>query len=238
MSNSPESFELKSDGVQLVVNVASGTPVVLHWGSDLGGNLDSTQLNIAMQEGVPHADLDAFQNPGVWRENARGFLGRPALQGHRAGQDWSQMFEIVEVKTSANTIFVRSADQAAGLEVAVNFEITNSGILRISQSLKNLGSTAFALNDLTTFLPLPDYAAETVDFTGRWVKERQPQRREIQVGTWAREIREGRSGHDYTITQIALNHSTYFRTKDFRCCLHQYIEQNHFRLLYQFFAVR
>ena len=204
MSNSPESFELKSDGVQLVVNVASGTPVVLHWGSDLGGNLDSTQLNIAMQEGVPHADLDAFQNPGVWRENARGFLGRPALQGHRAGQDWSQMFEIVEVKTSANTIFVRSADQAAGLEVAVNFEITNSGILRISQSLKNLGSTAFALNDLTTFLPLPDYAAETVDFTGRWVKERQPQRREIQVGTWAREIREGRSGHDYTIVQLAM----------------------------------
>lgn len=204
MAQTPANIELKSDGVQLVIDLSSGTPVVLHWGSDLGPNLDGSQLNVAMQEGVPHADLDTFQNPGIWRENARGFLGRPTIQGHREGQDWSQMFDIVEVKTTPTNIFVRSEDKAAGLEVAANFEMTPSGIIRISQTLKNTGSSHFSLNDLTTFLPLPDYAAETVDFTGRWVKERQPQRREIQVGTWAREIREGRSGHDYTIIQMAM----------------------------------
>jgi alpha-galactosidase len=51
-----------------------------------------------------------------------------------------------------------------------------------------------------------------MDFTGRWVKERQPQRREIQVGTWAREIREGRSGHDYTIVQLAMTPGANYQT--------------------------
>jgi alpha-galactosidase len=93
---------------------------------------------------------------------------------------------------------------AAGLEITANLELTAQGILRFSQTLKNTGNGDFALEELTSWLPLPDQIRETLDFTGRWVKERQPQRREIQVGTWAREIREGRSGHDYTIVQLAL----------------------------------
>ena len=104
MSKVPAFVELKSDGVQLIVSLTSGTPVVLHWGADLGISLEFEQLNLASQEAVPHADHDT----------------------------------------------------------------------------------------------------EAMDFTGRWVKERQPQRREIQVGTWSREIREGRSGHDYTIVQLAM----------------------------------
>jgi alpha-galactosidase len=197
-------FTLEADGVSVVIDLSTGTPVVLHWGVELGGPNQAKDLLSAMQEGVPHADLDAFQNPGIWRENARGFLGRPAVLGHRDGQDWSQMFEVVEVSSGENTLYVRSADVAAGLEVSVNFELGATGILKISQSIKNTGTSSFSLGDLTTWLPLPDQAAETVDFTGRWVKERQPQRREIQVGTWAREIREGRSGHDYTIVQLAM----------------------------------
>ena len=197
-------YTLSADGVSVIIDLSTGTPVVLHWGSDLGSAIDAKSLLSAMQEGVPHADLDAFQNPGIWRENSRGYLGRPAVQGHRDGQDWSQMFDITEVSAGENTLFVRSADLAAGLEVTANFELGASGILKISQTIKNLGTTSFSLGELTTWLPIPDYVSETVDFTGRWVKERQPQRREIQVGTWAREIREGRSGHDYTIVQLAM----------------------------------
>jgi alpha-galactosidase len=197
-------YTLSADGVSVIIDLSTGTPVVLHWGSDLGSAIDAKSLLSAMQEGVPHADLDAFQNPGIWRENSRGYLGRPAVQGHRDGQDWSQMFDITEVSAGENTLFVRSADLAAGLEVTANFELGASGILKISQTIKNLGTSSFSLGELTTWLPIPDYVSETVDFTGRWVKERQPQRREIQVGTWAREIREGRSGHDYTIVQLAM----------------------------------
>ena len=176
---------------------------MLHWGATLG-KLNPVDLRRALQEGIPHADLDIYQNPGVWREGARGYLGRPAVLGHRNGVDWSQQFDIVDVKSSGNTLSVKSSDVRAALEVTVNFELSAPGILRISQTITNLGAESFSLGELTTWLPLPDYISETVDFTGRWVKERQPQRREIQVGTWAREIREGRSGHDYTIVQLAM----------------------------------
>jgi alpha-galactosidase len=204
MSQVPEFVELKADGVQLVVSLSTGTPIVLHWGADLGANLDFTQLNLASLEAVPHGDLDASINPGVWREDARGFHGRPAVQGHRSGQDWSQLFEIKSVSTTESSMIIVSSDLTAGVEVSITFEISPEGILSITQSVTNLKEQSFALTDLTSWLPLPDYATETMDFTGRWVKERQPQRREIQVGTWSREIREGRSGHDYTIVQLAM----------------------------------
>ncbi|MEO0312833.1 MAG: hypothetical protein RL140_63 [Actinomycetota bacterium] len=204
MANTQDFFTLESDGVCAIIDLATGTPVLLHWGAVLGSGIKPEYLRKAMQEGVPHADLDAYQNPGIWREGARGYLGRPAVLGHRGGLDWSQQFEIESVDSKPNSLKIVSADKAAGLEVSVSFELTPEGILRVAQSVKNTGSESFALGELTTWLPLPDYIAETVDFTGRWVKERQPQRREIQVGTWSREIREGRSGHDYTIVQLAM----------------------------------
>lgn len=204
MSQNPAFLELKADGVQLIISLTSGTPVVLHWGADLGSGLGFDQLNLASQEAVPHADFDDYINPGIWREGARGFHGRPALQGHRSGQDWSQWFEIKSVNHDQNSIEIVSVDAAANLQMTAKFVISAEGILTVSQSVTNLGGKDFSLNELNTWLPLPDHATETLDFTGRWVKERQPQRREIQVGTWAREIREGRSGHDYTIVQLAM----------------------------------
>jgi alpha-galactosidase len=53
-------------------------------------------------------------------------------------------------------------------------------------------------------MPLPDRAVESMDFHGRWVKERQPQRLPINYGTFSREIRDGRSGHGYTTIQMAM----------------------------------
>lgn len=212
LTNSPETFELTAADVALIIDISSGTPAILHWGSSLGPDISNSDLVKVVREGVPHADLDNPQIPGIWRENARGFLGRPAIQGHRNGQDWSQLFEIVDVKSSKNFLEITSRDSSAGLEVSARFEINPQGVVLITQSLKNIGTEVFALNELTTWLPLPDYVTETMDFTGRWVKERQPQRREIQVGTWAREIREGRTGHDYTIVQLAMTPGANYQT--------------------------
>ncbi|WP_284329351.1 alpha-galactosidase [Demequina litorisediminis] len=47
-----------------------------------------------------------------------------------------------------------------------------------------------------------------MDFSGRWLLERQPQRLPFAPGLRLREGREGRSGHDYTIVQCALTPET------------------------------
>jgi len=187
----------------LVVDTSTGTPAILHWGADLGANAVD-EVRALLHDGVPQSGLDEFHQPGVWRENSRGFLGRPAVLGHRAGADWTQRFDVTAVESTDSTLRVVSEDAAAGIRVSVTFDLQPAGVLLVSQELTNQGDEPFTLNELTTWLPLPDQAAETMDFTGRWLNERQPQRRAIEVGTWAREIREGRSGHDYTIVQLAM----------------------------------
>ncbi|MFM6841541.1 MAG: alpha-galactosidase, partial [Candidatus Planktophila sp.] len=59
---------------------------------------------------------------------------------------------------------------------------------------------------------LPDQADEVLDYYGHWTKERTSQRRSLAYGLTTREGFEGRTGHDYTITQIALNNKTGFQT--------------------------
>ena len=48
----------------------------------------------------------------------------------------------------------------------------------------------------------PD-AVELLDLTGRWCRERHPQRRAIQQGTWVRTGRHGRTGHDSSLLLAA-----------------------------------
>jgi alpha-galactosidase len=52
-------------------------------------------------------------------------------------------------------------------------------------------------------LPLPAVASELLDLTGRWCRERHPQRRAFDHGTWLREQRHGRTGHDSPLLLVA-----------------------------------
>jgi alpha-galactosidase len=54
----------------------------------------------------------------------------------------------------------------------------------------------YDLAQVTTLLPLPRRATEILDFTGKWSRERSPQRRPLGFGSYARQIRRGKTGHD------------------------------------------
>jgi alpha-galactosidase len=195
MTTDASPIILSADGTQVAIDVSSGAPVVVHWGADVG------DANLTLS---PH-------DPGLWRENARGFLGRPALVGDRDGHDWSPKFVVSRVEADANSLTIESVDDAASLSVTATFELAPAGVLTVAQTVTNQGETPYRLHELTTWLPLPAHAAETLDFTGHWGHERQPQRRPIQAGAWSRESREGRPGFDHTIVQLALTEGAGFR---------------------------
>ena len=208
-------FHLSRDGVSLLIETTKGTPNVIHWGRELPAIDDPAQYLIAVTEPTPHGLFDESHRAGVWRENARAFLGQPALQGHRSGSAFSPKFELVNAtRPSAHELLFVSRDDHAGLEVSLSYELTESGLVKIRPSVTNLGAPVdqtgagqatndFTLNGLMVFLPLPDHATDILDFHGRWMRERQAQRTKISVGKHVRESREGRSGHDYTIVQFA-----------------------------------
>lgn len=206
----------RAAGSSLLVDLGESTAGatrahVLHWGADLGvlSSADVAALRAALRPGVMHSDFDAPHVAGVAREGASGFLGHPMVSGYRrrggVTRAWSPLFVVASVESSSDddvTLVMR--DQAAELSLRVRYVMDVHGVLRVSAALTNEGADEYIVQEVLTWLPLPSHAAEIMDFTGRWSKERQMQRQPIQTGTWLRESLEGRSGHDHTVLQMAM----------------------------------
>ncbi|QAV70914.1 alpha-galactosidase [Salinibacterium sp. UTAS2018] len=193
---------LSAAGATLVIDTSSGTPHIIHWGDDWGQHtLDDLAVLHAETAVAPNGDVSA--PTGLWRENARGFYGRPAVSAHRAGADWTQRFDLTSASASETVLSFEAEDAAAGIRVSRSFTITASGVLLIDSTITNVGAAGLQVDEFATWMPLPDAATESIDFSGRWVNERQMFRREIQPGLWSREIREGRTSHDSTIMEFA-----------------------------------
>ncbi len=194
----------------LLIEVVNGALVIRHWGAPiLGQNHD---IALASQVSIANSSWDEPQLPGLMRESARGFLGRPTLSGHRNGKAWSTKFEVTDFHHQGSHCKVTLRDFHAELEVIVTFDLDAFGVLIEKATVKNIGNSDYVLNEFIHWLPLPREATQTLDFAGRWSNERQPQRRDIQIGTWVRESREGRSGHNFSIADIALTAQTSFQS--------------------------
>ncbi|MBT7926611.1 MAG: alpha-galactosidase [Micrococcales bacterium] len=203
---------LRQDRVSLLVSLASDLVQVLHWGSDLGADADFQSILSATTEPTAHAEGDLPEQHGIWREAARSTTGAPALSGHRNGQDFSPLFALESFDATDTTLVVHGVDRVAGLGIETSFRFVGAGVLVTATTVTNLASGKYFLNELASYLPLPDRAMESLDFSGRWVKERQPVRRQIRPGVISREVREGRSSHDYTIVQMALSAGVQYRS--------------------------
>ena len=207
---SKQSALLSAPSSSLLLEVVDGALVIQHWGSALKGDLASIQT--AISPSVANSSWDQPQFPGIMRESSRGYLGRPTLSGHRHGKAWSTKFEVSDFHHQGNHVAVTLHDFHAQLEVVVTFDLDPYGVLIQKAQVKNLGDTPYCINEFIHWLPLPKEATQTLDFAGRWSNERNPQRKEIATGTWARESREGRSGHNFSIADIALTPQTSFQS--------------------------
>ncbi|MGS2618322.1 alpha-galactosidase [Micromonospora sp. LZ34] len=187
-----------------------GLPRVVHWGGDVG-DLDDDGLRHLAAATVAPVVPSSFDAPTVLSllpEASAGWSGRPALAGHRDRAAWSTAFRLdgVDVADSgagAARVTVRAVDPDAELSLAVEIELDPTGLLLLRHRLRNTGATAYELRELTPVLPVPPVATELLDLTGRWCRERIPQRHPWPMGAWVREGRHGRTGHDATLLLLA-----------------------------------
>jgi alpha-galactosidase len=203
-------FHLSRGGVSLLVETTHGTPNVFYWGAALRPGVDPSQYLAAITQPAAHAHFDQAPRIGAWRENARGNWGRPAILGHRDGKDWSQLFTLVSATSTASSASFISRDDSAGVEVEISYSLNDAGLVMVDHRVTNIADGTFFLESSNAHLPVPDTATDILDFTGRWLKERMPQRSKINTGIWQRESREGRSGHDYTIVQFVMSEDANF----------------------------
>lgn len=134
-------------------------------------------------------------------EQSRGWYTRPGLVGHRLtadgpGRDWSTAFVVTGSSGDGVRLSIEAADPAAGLELRSEIESLPGGALRVRHVLTNAAPGSYLVESLDVCLVVPDRVAEVLDFSGRWGYERAPQRHTLTDGTWTRENRRGKPGHD------------------------------------------
>jgi alpha-galactosidase len=183
----------------------SRLPRVLHWGADLGElpAAATTALALASDSGPVPSGLDVPVVLSVLPEQSAGWPGTPGLTGHRDGTHFSTAFEVSAVDVKGNAVTVRASDPAARLGLRLDIEMTGSGLVRQRASVVNSGDDVWTLDGLLLALPVPARATEVLDFTGRHLRERSPQRTPLGFGTHLRENRRGRTGFDAPTILVA-----------------------------------
>ncbi|MBW4042221.1 MAG: alpha-galactosidase [Acidobacteria bacterium] len=183
-------------GVGLLVDLTDGDPVIAHWGAPLGAAVpDASALSAA----VPNSNFDVPIRPSLVPQLSRGWRGRPAVRGSRGGgAAFSPLLALTGVEEGQRSLTLRMADRLVGIDVAVRLSLRPSGLLLLDGELTNTGGDPYSLDRFDLVLPVPGRATESLDTTGRWAREKHPQRRPIDQGSWVRSGRHGRTGHDAT----------------------------------------
>jgi alpha-galactosidase len=162
----------------------------------------------ALQPQPPADGRDRFDPAmtSLLPEPARNFWGRPGLAGHR-GTDapgaWSTGFVADAVEATPHGATITATDVEAGLALRTEVEATAGGLLRLRHVLTNAGAPGYVVDHLDVVVLLPDRVAEALDFTGRWARERSPQRHTVTDGLWLREGRRGKTGFDAATVLVA-----------------------------------
>lgn len=207
-----DTLHLRAGGTSVVLDCTGPLlPRVLFWGADLG-ELDHAALAELARVSVPPkvgSQLDVPVPVSLLAEQSAGWLGTPGLTGHRAGRDFSTAFTVRSLEHRetpeagvAHRLTVTAADDGAGLGVVVVLELLAAGLLRLRGEVTNHGAEIFDLTSLDLTLPVPTEATEILDLTGRWLRERAPQRHDFTLGTHLRESRRAR-GLDASLVMTA-----------------------------------
>ncbi|WP_245712261.1 alpha-galactosidase [Glycomyces sambucus] len=197
-------FTLRAAGAALVVDAAGPVPQVLHWGADPG---PAAGLRETAAPALLNNSPDEPRRLTVWPVERDGWSGTPAQRGHAAGTATTPRPELVEVqavpgRSGGGRIALRFADRVSALRGEIVFAMDEFGVLAVDQSVTRDLALApgaaepYTLDGLRVLMPVPDRAAELLDFTGKWCRERAPQRGPLRFGTHARRAHRGKPGHD------------------------------------------
>lgn len=191
---------LRGGGSSLVLSHRpAGLPEIVHWGADLGEADHLGGLLMAGDPPVPHSSLDDSWPLTLLPGEGDGWSGRPGLQAHRGGRAVIPGWSTTQVEAGQDRITVQAEDTDAGVALECTLTIDDQGVLTIRHEITNTGEGVLDIDELLAFVPLPATAEEVLDLTGRWCRERHPQRAALQHGGRVRESRRGRTGHDATL---------------------------------------
>jgi alpha-galactosidase len=200
-----ELVALTGQSFDVVVDVATGVPTVVHWGAPLGAGADLAALAGALGRPSVAGAMAHVAPVGIVPLHAEGFPGRPGLVGRRAGgRAWAPRFEAVSHRRDGRTLIVESVDERAELALVITIDVGDA--LTVRATLTNTGDRRYSLDALTITLPVPSHAGEILRFEGRWAREFQPVRFVLAEGSVLSENQRGRTSHERVPLLFAGSH--------------------------------
>ncbi|GAA3634966.1 alpha-galactosidase [Microbacterium awajiense] len=199
-------LHLRGGGTSVVVDLRTRpAPAIVHWGEDLGDLPPDVVRGLAdgARPQRVSGGLDETARLTVSATPAGGWLGTPAVEGHRAGSGVSAQLALDEVTVEADHAIITLVDPEAHLWARLEMQLGASGLLRQRMTMRNTGLTDYTLQSLHVSFPVPWDATELLDTTGRHLRERTPQRHAFTYGSHVRESRRGRPGADATLLLAA-----------------------------------
>lgn len=205
-----EMAVLSAGRVSVVADVSGGVPRLLHWGRRLT-NADEHGAYLAS---LGHLELGAdgllgASRAGIVPEHSAGWMGTPGLEGHRAGTVFATRFRRTgldrrEGPGGAQVLVTTAVDDDAQLTLTTTIQLLATGLLRLRAAVTNdAPESAYTVDALRLAVPVPAEAQEILDFAGRHLRERTPQRHPFVVGTHLRAGRRGRTGSDAAMVMAA-----------------------------------
>ena len=192
----PDLVHLRGSSFDLVVDVATPTPTIVHWGQSLGDAPSLDALDAALGRPAVGGALAPVAPVSVVPLHADGFAGRPGLAGRRGGgRDWAPRFTTTTHRVAGSVLTVDSLDDVAGL--ALTTEISAAEVMSVRVTITNVGDRRYSLDALTVSVPLPDGADELLGFDGRWAREFHPVRTAWTHGAVIAEHLRGRTSHEH-----------------------------------------
>ena len=92
---------------------------VLYWGKKLGeiNEQSADAIRSALTKPAFHGGLDVSSSNLILREHSRGWIGHPALRGHRGGVSASNAFTVKSAVQKDQSMIVHFVDAIAGLKL-------------------------------------------------------------------------------------------------------------------------
>ncbi len=192
----PELIHLRGATFDVVVDVATPTPTIVHWGAPLGDAPDLGAFVSALGRPTVAGALGAVAPISVVPLHADGFVGRPGIAGRRGGgRAWSPRFVPTAHHVVDGVLTVEAIDEIAGLSLTTTISVGD--VLGVRVAVANVGDRRYSLDALTVSLPLPDTADELLRFDGRWAREFHPVRSAWDHGAVVSENLRGRTSHEH-----------------------------------------
>ncbi|KQR50781.1 alpha-galactosidase [Leifsonia sp. Leaf336] len=219
---------LRAAGISFVLDTEGRVPRVLHWGADLG-TLDQATAEALRDSGGPavlNNSPDVPRSFSLWPSEFEGWAGTPAQEGHAAGAATTPRPHTVAVRYETDgpdgdlggRIDLDLVDEITALRSTMSIALDRFGVLAVDITVTrdaalSADATAgpYTLDALRVLLPVPERATDILDFTGKWCRERAPQRGPLFFGSHVRRARRGKPGHDAPFLVVAGTEDLGFR---------------------------